>query len=312
MARVLCAWEFGGDLGHVRRLIPIARELRAMGHEVTTAFRDSSFTEYAYSEGFETFIAPLLRVQPQVNPSPLNFSDVLLNLGFQDVNGLSGAMVAWNCLFDLLEPDVLVADYAPTAIVTARLRSIRSVAIGTGFSVPPMRDPIPAMRTWLAADPGVLRAIDARLLECVRKAAGQHAARLPAHAFELLKPDANLLCTFAEIDPFAPRGEGEYVGPQGDATTGMTVEWKRQSGPRVFAYLKPRNPRFDAVLAGLASLDAEVVVAAPGLAADRAKAMSTASMRVVPAAVNLELLLPQAVKSISSEPELSAVNVPTM
>jgi UDP:flavonoid glycosyltransferase YjiC (YdhE family) len=292
MARVLCAWEFGGDLGHVRRLIPIAVELRALGHEVTIVLRDSAFLEMARSAGFESFIAPLLRTPPMVNPSPLNFSDVLLNLGFDDRRGLAGALRAWRSLFELLAPDAIVADYAPTALIAGREAGIPRVTVGSGFSVPPLRDPLPALRPWAAADPRVLRALDDRLVASVRGALG---ARGPVqHARDLFEASAHLLCTFPEIDPFGPRDDVEYVGPQGDATSGADVRWNATSGARVFAYLKPRNPRFEAVLAGLRALDAEVIVAAPGLASKQAQAASSARMRVVGAAVNLDLVLPAA------------------
>ncbi|HEX7403518.1 MAG TPA: nucleotide disphospho-sugar-binding domain-containing protein, partial [Usitatibacter sp.] len=276
----------------VRRLIPIAVELRALGHEVTIVLRDSAFLEMARSAGFESFIAPLLRTPPMVNPSPLNFSDVLLNLGFDDRRGLAGALRGWRSLFELLAPDAIVADYAPTALIAGREAGIPRVTVGSGFSVPPLRDPLPALRPWAAADPRVLRALDDRLVASVRAALG---ARGPVqHARDLFEASAHLLCTFPEIDPFGPRDDVEYVGPQGDATSGADVRWNTTSGARVFAYLKPRNPRFEAVLAGLRALDAEVIVAAPGLASEQAQAASGARMRVVGAAVNLDLVLPAA------------------
>ena len=40
MARYLFAWELGGDYGHLARLLPVALELRARGHEVVFAVRD--------------------------------------------------------------------------------------------------------------------------------------------------------------------------------------------------------------------------------------------------------------------------------
>ena len=299
MARVLCVWEFGGDLGHVRRLVPIARELRAMGHEITLAFRDSAFVENARAEGFETFIAPLLNAKREVNPSPLNFCDVLLNLGFQEPRGVAGALRAWESMIEMLRPDVIVADYAPTALIAASFAKIPSVTVGTGFSVPAFGDPIPDLRPWSPTDPNILRALDDRLVRTVRRAAGNNAARVPEKARDLLSARLHLLCTFREIDPFGPRDGVEYVGPQGDATSGVEVEWSGDSRPRVFGYLKPRNARFDATLKGLASLDAEVIVAAPGLSAKRAQAASTPSMRVVPSAVNLDLLLPHASMCVS-------------
>ena len=252
-----------------------------MGHEVTMAFRDSSFIESARAEGFETFIAPLLKIQREMNPSPLNFSDVLLNLGFRDARGIAGALRAWQSMFEMLAPDVLVAEYAPTALIAALLAGIRRVTVSAGFSVPVLRDPLPDLRPWQPTDPKILRALDDRLLTTIRHAAGASASRLPDRARDLFNAEAHLLCTFREIDPFGPRDGVEYVGPPADSVGGADIPWMRESGPHVFAYLKPRSPRFDAVIAALASLDAEVIVAAPGLTLERANAMSTASMRVV-------------------------------
>jgi UDP:flavonoid glycosyltransferase YjiC (YdhE family) len=294
MARVLCAWEFGGDLGHVRRLIPIAVELRALGHEVAVAFRDSAFLDMARAEGFEAFLAPLLRTPRIVNPSPLNFSDVLLNLGFDDRLGMAGALRGWRSLYDLVAPDVLVADYAPTALIAARAAGIARITVGSGFALPVLDDPLPALRPWAMTDPRVLRALDDRLVDSVRAALGATATSAIAQARELFDATAHLLCTFPEIDPFGPRGGVEYVGPQGDAAPGVDLRWSTASGARVFAYLKPRNPRFEDVLGGLRGLDAEVVVAAPGLASAQAQAASSARLRVVGAPVNLDLLLPEA------------------
>jgi UDP:flavonoid glycosyltransferase YjiC (YdhE family) len=294
MARVLCAWEFGGDLGHVRRLIPIARELRTMGHDVSIAFRDSAFLFNSRSEGFETFIAPLLRAQRDMNPSPLNFSDVLLNLGFGDARGVAGALRAWHSMFEMIKPDVLVAEYAPTALIAGLLAGIRRVTVSAGFSVPLLSDPLPDLRPWQPTDPKVLRALDDRLLATVRQAAGSEANRIPSRASGLFHADAHLLCTFPEIDPFGPRPGVDYLGPPRDSTGGEDLRWTREAGPRVFAYLKARSRRFEAVIAALQSLDAEVIAAVPGLAADRAKSMSTPSMRVVPNAVNLDSVMPGA------------------
>ena len=277
----------------------MARDVRALGHEVFAAFRDSSYTDAARREGIETFIAPLLRTPSQINPSPLNFSDVLLNLGFHDPKGLAGALWAWRSTFEMLAPDLLIAEYAPTALLAARLEGLRRVTTGAGFSQPPLRNPLPAFRTWIPTDPQVLRAIDEHVLASIRDAAGAARARLPERALEIFDADAHLVCTFAEIDPYAPRDGVEHLGPPRDPTTSApSLQWQSE-GARVFAYLKPRNPRFDAVLAGLAALDAECVVAAPGLEPERASAACTASMRVVPGPVDLAPLIAGATLCVS-------------
>ena len=294
MARVLCAWEFGGDLGHVRRLMPIARALRAMGHSTVFAFRDSTYLQGAIAEGFEAFVAPLLRVPPAVSVSPLNFSDILLNLGFDDRFGLHGALRAWRSMYSLIAPDVVVADYAPTALVAAATLELPRVTIGTGFSQPRIGEPLPALRPWVRSDPDALRAIDDRLVISVRAALKGVSERVPGSAAGLFDANAHLLCTFAELDPFGARGDVEYLGPQGDAASGVSVDWPSGAGARVLAYLKPADPRFGAVMEALARLDASVIVAAPGIAPDQALAASRGSMRVVAAPVNLEQVIGQA------------------
>jgi UDP:flavonoid glycosyltransferase YjiC (YdhE family) len=293
LARVLLAWEFGGDLGHVRRLMPIARELRSMGHAVTFAFRDSAHLGSAITEGFEGFVAPVLRASPAAAAVPLNFSNLLLNLGFDDPAGLGGVLRAWQSMLELLRPDIVVADYAPTALIAARTARLPRVTVGSGFSLPPLHDPSPPMRPWMRADPGVLRALDERVVNALRAALGAASAHAPPTFADVYDADAHLLCTFPEMDPFGPRDGVEYMGPQSDGTSGVDTEWCG-SGKRVFAYLKPRNSRFDQVMHGLRALEAEVIVAAPGLATAEAEAASSGAMRVFPGAVNLDRILGEA------------------
>jgi UDP:flavonoid glycosyltransferase YjiC (YdhE family) len=145
---------------------------------------------------------------------------------------------------------------------------------------------------------GVLRGFDERVLSSIR-AASNGAAHAPQQAREVFAAQAHLLCTFPELDPFGPRVDVEYAGPQGDATTGANVHWKSTTGPRVFAYLKPRDPRFAAVLQGLRAAGAEVIAAAPGLDAAEARAASSATFRVVPGTVNLDPMLGEASLCVS-------------
>ena len=295
MARVLCAWEFGGDLGHVRRWMPIARELRSMGHEPLLVFRDLASLGETAREAFEWFQAPLLRMPARQNPSPLNASDILLNLGYDDATGLAGALRAWISLTELAKPDLVVADYAPTALLAARMSRLPRLTIGTGFSVPRLSDPLPSLRDWSPSEEDTLRRLDARLVSVIAKAFERlpRVGPAPRRARELFDAEAHLLCTFPELDPFGPRDEVEYLGPQGDAASGTPARWEGPA-PHVFAYLKPRDPRFGGLVEGLRSLSAEVLVAAPGLDEAQAAALSSASLRVHGAPLDLDTLLPGA------------------
>jgi UDP:flavonoid glycosyltransferase YjiC (YdhE family) len=63
--RVLLAWEFGGDLGHVRRSLAIARRLRERGHEPLLAFSDTTPLAAAGDHGISWVQAPLLTPLPR-------------------------------------------------------------------------------------------------------------------------------------------------------------------------------------------------------------------------------------------------------
>ena len=278
MARVLCAWELGSGLGHIGRIVPIARELRAMGHEVVMVLRDSAYMHITRADGFDTLAAPLLHEPRNANQQPLSLSDILLNLGYDDVRALRGALQGWHSLLRLVKPAVVMADYAPMALVASGMARIPRITVGSGFALPPPGNPIPALRPGAATDPAALRAIDDRLLMRLRGAAGITTVASSARAF--FEAESHLLCTFAEIDPFGAREGVEYLGPPGNVNRGLDVAWQTEGKPRVLAYLKPGAPRIDAVIAGLAALDAEVVLAYPGETPERVQALQRGALRV--------------------------------
>jgi len=291
MARVLCAWELGSGLGHIGRIIPIARELRAMGHEVVMVLRDSAYIDMTRAEGFETLAAPLLHERRDRNPQPVSLSDILLNLGYDDARGLHGALRGWQSMLGLVKPAVVMADYAPMALVAAGMARIPRITVGSGFALPPPGDPIPSFRPG----PGeaVLRAIDDRLLARLHAAAGPSAAGISsARAF--FDAESHLLCTFPEVDPFGEREGVEYLGPPGNVNRGLDVAWQTEGKPRVLAYLRPDAPRVEAVIAGLQSLDGEVVLAYPAETPERAQQLSRPSLRVFPKPVEVAPLMASA------------------
>ena len=293
MARALFAWELGGDLGHARRSIQVARALRDLGHEIAFAFADLTTLAPLARERVAWFQAPVLAPSRNPSRSPLNASSILLNRGFGDALGLAGALRAWKGLFELWKPDLLVADYAPGAMLGARLAGVKRTAIGSGFSTPPLGEPMPVLRAWLATDEGTLRQIDATLMASVRDAFGRADPRAqpPSRAADLFQADRELLCTWSEVDCFGPRTGVDYLGPQDYLAGGANDEWRAGGGPRVFAYLKPRDPRFAAILTALRAVAGEAIVAAPGLKPDAAAALSSASFRVHGEALALGPLL---------------------
>jgi UDP:flavonoid glycosyltransferase YjiC (YdhE family) len=301
VGRVLFAWELGGDSGHARRIFSVARDLRALGHDAALAFRDLAPLGRAALDDMAWFPAPWLVPPARPDPSPLNASDILLNSGFADAAGLEQALRAWLSLFRLWRVDAVVADSAPAALLAARIARIPRMNLAGGFGVPRPASPMPALRPWLPSDPAELQARDARLVASVREAVSRAdpGSAAPSEAAEVFAADANLLCTWPELDPFGPRDGVEYLGPQADSQAPSMVEWRGDSRPRIVACLEPRDPRFAAVVAAIGRVAGEAVIAAPGLAADDAKALSTATMRVLGVAIDPSPLLRDADLGVS-------------
>ena len=293
MARVLFAWELGGDLGHARRVFEVARGLRRLGHDTAFAFQDLRALG-ALGAGAEWFQAPLL-APPAVPPAhpPLSHSEILVFRGYGDPLSVAGSLRGWLGLFSLWKADALVADYAPGALIAARAARLPHVAIGSGFSTPPPRDPMPALRTWAAIEETALRRADATLLAGVRGGLERvnAAAALPANASDIFRVQHNVLCTWPQIDPFGTRTDAAYVGPQDDPSTGAQVRWRHAGRPHVFAYLKAHDQRLPLMLDAIAKLPGESIVVALGLAAAQAAARSTPTMQVHSSPVALGPLL---------------------
>jgi len=290
VARVLCAWEYGGDLGHVQRLTALAVALHEAGHEPALAFSNLQHAG-ATARGFRCYAAPLTAGADRPNLEPASLARVLLDLGFHDAGGIESSSRAWLSLFELEKPEVIVADYAPVALLAARVAGLPTVTIGSGFSSPPAVHPLPALRPWRAVPEGRLVEDDATLVASANQALTSLGAQPLARASQLFAARDDILCTFEELDPFGPRQGMEYLGPLDDSVPGDEVTWPGDRRARIFAYLKPHYPGFVPIVSALEAVAGQAIVVAPGLIATQAQALSKPNVVVLPRAVTLTPLL---------------------
>lgn len=253
MARILFAWELGGGLGHVLRAAPIMRSLTQRGHEVWAALRDLSRSEAVFGPmGVQCLQAPV-KTSPPARPIPnaRSFAHLLINNGFSEPTELAALAEAWRHVYRYVEPDLILLDHSPTALLAARAHTARRAVIGTGFCCPPNVAPLPGLRPWLDDDGERLKADEQQVLDTVNQILGRwQLAPLDRLGRLYAEVDETFLATFAELDHYPGRAEAQYWGvwPTG---TGLAPCWPTGEGPRVFAYLKP----FRALPALLARLD---------------------------------------------------------
>ncbi|KQV82366.1 hypothetical protein ASD15_10020 [Massilia sp. Root351] len=269
MARFHLCWELGGGLGHAGRLKVLAAALLARGHEVSVSLRDLAQAHGLFSGRFSDPLRaapgvmgargpqmPALRTPPLqapvwlhrtegMPPNHASHAEILLTAGYLQAEPLAGLVAGWRSIFSLLRPEVVVADYAPTAILAARSMGLRSASVGSAFSMPPPGRALPCLREWENIAPQRLADAEARVLQAANAVLAHHGAPPLSWAADLLLGDAPLLTTWPELDPFSRTAGAagvEWYGPAFLPAGGAPPAWPPGNGPKVFAYLKPAMP----------------------------------------------------------------------
>ena len=161
----------GANLGHIDRMLVIAHESRSRGHEVTLLLRDVSRAHArVIGDGFKLGQAPVWLPQMANPPRLANYTTVLAAAGWLDPVGLAALVCAWRTWLNLLQPDLLIADHAPTALLAARGRKLTVWAVGNSFELPPPGPHFAPMAWWDANAAARCAGDDARLLQSANQA----------------------------------------------------------------------------------------------------------------------------------------------
>ena len=270
MAHIHLCWELGGGFGHVVRLKVLAQALLGRGHQVSLSLRDLMRPHALLAElDVPMFQAPVwLHQAVGLPPAQANLAETLFNCGYLEPAMLRGVLTGWRSLFTQLRPDLVVGDYAPTALVAARSLGLRSASVGNGFSSPPPARPLPPLRDWDRIPAERMAAAEARVLNTVNTLLGEFGAAAPfACAADLFAGDLSLLCTWPELDHYArPQESAHWLGSNFLVDAGIEPSWPAGEGPKVFAYLKATHPAHGAALRALVDEGCRTLVYMPEVA----------------------------------------------
>jgi UDP:flavonoid glycosyltransferase YjiC (YdhE family) len=281
MANILFAWELGGAYGHLGRMLPVARALRERGHDVRFALRELTEAQRLLGPtGFRWYQAPLWTGRVTGLPPALNHAELLMKFGFLNARALLGVCRAWRNLFELLAPDLVVFDYAPTALLASRGLGMARLNMASGFYVPPRVSPLPPLRWWEPAPPARLRDSEQRTLAVANQVLHDLGAPITNTMHDILTCPDEVFTMFRDMDHFGSREGGDFVGPIDSIGPGEDVAWPTVGARRIFGYLKPDYGPLDKVLEALDREDASVVVHIPGVPLRTQKRFTNAHMRI--------------------------------
>jgi UDP:flavonoid glycosyltransferase YjiC (YdhE family) len=151
--KVLCIWGQGGGYGHAARMLSIADALDRDGHEVHLALRDRQAIKAIAGE-YRGSISdcPVYRPTMQLERHQASLADLLLLSGFADNSVLASLLDAWRSLVTLCDPDFIIADHAPAALLVAYQLGIPASVTGNPFVNPAPGHPLADWRPDAPAD----------------------------------------------------------------------------------------------------------------------------------------------------------------
>ena len=263
MSHILFAWELGDHHGHLWRLLPIALALRERGHAVSFALRPMAAAQrYLAPRGLPFVPCPSAQGTAELGRDPSTYTDILALNGAADADVLGGMLRGWRQLFKLMQPDLIVTDHAPTALMASRVEQRCSVQVGTGFAIPPTLSPSPCFRPW-DTEIEQQAQCQARVEQTV-----QTVCEMPLA--DALRADHTRLLSLPELDHYArlrPPG-AMFLGGMPQPASGEIVAWQTRE-QHLFVYLQVGD-YLPTVLDGLATSEAEVIAVIPGIAPEMA------------------------------------------
>jgi hypothetical protein len=263
-ARALLVWETGAGFTHAQNILGVARHLTHQGISCVAALADVRFDPWFRQIGcqtLQTYLGPVMRTgfaTPEPR-APRVFSDILANQGFFETAHAAAALAHYETLFQLTQPDIVLCENAPNAVLAARKRiptiifgsSLMTMPPTTGGSLAPV-DLSEAGSSW--PQDALLGQINAAL----------SAARRPplSSMIDLLHCDAMLPFGPAAFDPYAHSRKEPVLAPHcPDFPSGT----RSSAGKHIAVYMHEAAQYVPEIIRGLSILPQGTHVFIPSL-----------------------------------------------
>ena len=246
------------------------------------------------------FLQAPVRLTVTTKSAPaLSYPDILLNTGFSLKSQLLAKIKAWKALYKLLQPDLLIVDHAPGALLAALGATPPRVLFGSGFYVPPRINPMPTMRPWLNVPKQHLIESEHKVLMVINDVLKQLAGTPLSELAGLFDAQEDFLCTWPELDHYPNREKARYWGPRFALDQGVDANWPNGQGAKIFAYLNANYPDIGSLLQQLGALPQRVLVHVFGAQPALIRRHRTANLEFSSRPVNLSQVRQQASLAIT-------------
>jgi UDP:flavonoid glycosyltransferase YjiC (YdhE family) len=209
---VLFAWELGAGTGHLMTLRRLASYLQPYGVKAIAGICRSA-PDVALDEFFSEIHhlpswSDTSGNRERRAASSATMNDILAGAGLASATTMRGMLEAWDRVFRATKPDLVIAEYAPAAVLAAQ-RRIPLMLVGTGFTLPPQDMPRFPLLHRLA--PPVFS--ERQTLEAVNEAKGFFKWPLLDRLPQVFAGDAYFVRTFPLLDPYRYERNASADGP---------------------------------------------------------------------------------------------------
>jgi UDP:flavonoid glycosyltransferase YjiC (YdhE family) len=299
--RILFTWELGSKLGHLASLIPLMDIQKRNGHDILVAVNNVQLAKSLLDPmGIQYVEAPMVGYSTRRGLCA-SYAEMLLAIGYEDESKLTNAVAAWLKLFDQYQPDLLVTNYSPTALLANRISKIKAIQIGTGFEIPP-KDNWPAMIPLNLQQRQTLAVIESKLLTSINSLLESYHVPTLNLLPDLFNEAEQLLATFPELDHYKEREDANYIGPiysfiesEREAVNRSEIHWLSVSSrKKVFLYAWPGLAGIGQLMLALANLNVEVIAVIPDLTDEAFKLFSKPNISIHRAPIDYGALIQNA------------------
>jgi hypothetical protein len=260
--RAVLVWEIGGGRGHILHLRLAATALARESFTCTAAVlvhiqhanEIAPHVERIRQAPLLRFFEPLRRERSQRTAA--TYADWLGDHGLFSADFVLEQMLAWKDIFEEEQPDLVVGEQSPVALLTARAMGIACAAIGIGYTLPPpelLRYPpyFPDNTEPSWSEEEMTDAINAALASF----GNLRLSRLP----QIYDCDAQFVCTPVLYDPHA-----EVRGAPSLPPNLPRLDIVERPGDEVFIYLSTSDRNNPIILAAVMTLRLPRRMFAPG------------------------------------------------
>lgn len=249
--RILLAWEGGAGRGHVVTLKVIAE---ALGDEAICDAALCRIDHAAELEPYCDLVFPGARLwtnrarrEAAGNPHTATWGDFLGDLNFWNPQFLITQIRWWLETIKARQSRLVIADFAPCAQLAARIAGIPSIAVGTGYSVPPSGlDSFPI----LLPEYSERVFAEAELLGAVNKALTHLGGEPLARLSDIYADGAAMPRTIAGLDPYRGLRQASLLPPLNES-----LPEPDGSGEEIFFYFSTSETENEGLVDALIGLE---------------------------------------------------------